>query len=90
MTQEEVLSQESLRHPILTYFLYTEQEIGTALEQAQREGTLSEAIDATTVATTLVAIVQGGYVLTRALQNPQQMDQAIRGALALLDTIERR
>ncbi len=90
MTQEEVLSQESLRHPIASYFVYTEQEIGTALEQAQREGTLSETVNSTDVATTLVAIVQGGYVLARALQDPQQMGQALRGALALLDSIERR
>ncbi|MDQ6661146.1 MAG: TetR/AcrR family transcriptional regulator [Chloroflexota bacterium] len=90
MTQEQVLSQEPLRHPISAYFLYNEQEIATVLEQAQREGTLSETIDATDIATTLVAVVQGGYVLARALQDPQQMDQALRGALALLDSIERR
>jgi TetR/AcrR family transcriptional regulator, transcriptional repressor for nem operon len=72
------------------FFLYTEQEIVTALEQAQLEGTLSETIDATDVATTLVAVVRGGYVLARALQGPHQMDQAIDDALALLDTIERR
>ncbi|MDQ6660441.1 MAG: TetR/AcrR family transcriptional regulator, partial [Chloroflexota bacterium] len=82
--------QEPLRHPISSYFLSTKQEIVTALEQAQREGTLSETIDATDVATTLVAVVQGGYVLARALQDPHQMDQALRGALALLDSIERR
>ncbi len=90
MTQEEVLSQEPLRHPISSYFLYTEQEIGTALEQAQREGTLSETIDTTDVAATLVAVVQGGYVLARALQDPHQMDKALHGALALLEAIERR
>lgn len=89
MTQEQVLSQQPLRHPISSYFLFTEQEIVTALEQAQREGTLSETVDATAVAITLVAVVQGGYVLARALQDPHQMDQALRGALALLDSIER-
>jgi TetR/AcrR family transcriptional regulator, transcriptional repressor for nem operon len=72
------------------FFLYTEQEIVTALKQAQLEGTLSETIDATDVATTLVAVVQGGFVLARALQDPHQMDQTMHGALALLDTIERR
>ena len=90
MTQEQVLSQGSLRHPISSYFRYTEQEIASALEQAQREGTLSETINVTEVAAMLVAVVQGGYVLARALQDPQQMEQAIGGALALLDTIEWR
>ncbi|GHO83114.1 TetR/AcrR family transcriptional regulator [Dictyobacter formicarum] len=90
MAQEEVLSQEGLRHPISSYFLYTQQEIAAALKQAQNEGSLSESIDTTNIATMLVAVVQGGYVLARALQDPQQMDQAIDGALTLLDTIERR
>lgn len=90
MTQEQVLSQEVLRHPIASYFRCSEQEISAVLAQAQREGALSEAIDTTDLAATLVAVVQGGYVLSRALQDPHQMDQAIRGALALLDGIERR
>ena len=90
MTQEQVLDQEALRRPILSYFLSSKQEITTALEQAQREGTLSSAIDASDVATALVAVVQGGYVLARALQDPQQMDQALHGALALLDGLERK
>lgn len=90
MTQEEVLRQESLRDPIASYFSYIEQEICATLEQAQREGTLSSTIDAASIATTLVAVVQGGYVLSRALQDPHQMDQAIHGALSLLETLERR
>ncbi|GHO60805.1 TetR family transcriptional regulator C-terminal domain-containing protein [Ktedonobacter robiniae] len=60
MTQEEVISQEALRHPISSSFRSTKQEISAALEQAQRAGALSETIDTTDVATTLVAIVQGG------------------------------
>lgn len=90
MAQEEVLNQQALRHPISSYFLYTQQEIAAALKQAQNGGSLSESTDTTNIATMLVAVVQGGYVLARALQDPQQMDQAINGALALLDTIERR
>ncbi len=86
MTQEQVMLQEPLRQPISTYFAYIKQELVAALEQAQREGSLNQTIDATNLATTLVAVVQGGYVLARALQDPQQMEHAIRGALALLDT----
>ena len=61
MTQEQVLDQEALRRPILSYFLSSKQEITTALEQAQREGTLSSAIDASDVATALVA-ADGGKI----------------------------
>ncbi len=90
MTQEESVIQEPLRDPIASYFAYIERELALALEQARHEGALSESINAANVATALVAVVQGGYVLARALQDPRQMDQAIRGALELLDAIERK
>lgn len=90
LTQEQILGQEPLRHPLASYFLWSEQAIAAALEQAQQEGTLSPTMNATEIAAALVAVVQGGYVVARALQDPQQMDRALHGALALLDAIERR
>lgn len=90
MTQEEVLRQEPLREPLASYFQYIEQEIGLALEEAQQEGHLDTTVNSTDIAISLIAIVQGGYVLARALQDARQMDQAIHGALALLNAIERR
>jgi TetR/AcrR family transcriptional regulator, transcriptional repressor for nem operon len=37
------------------------------------------------VADTLLAVVQGGYVLARAAGDPAPFDRAVRGAVALLD-----
>jgi len=88
--QEQVITLGPLCDPTSSYFAHLEQELAAALEQAQQEGTLSQTISATAMAAMLVAVVQGGYVLARAFQDPHQMDQAIRGALALLDEIERR
>jgi TetR/AcrR family transcriptional repressor of nem operon len=90
MTQEQTVIQEPLREPIAAYFVALERELALVLEQAKSEGTLDESIDVAEVAAMLVAVVQGGYVLARALQEPRQMDQAIHGALALLETFERR
>jgi len=42
------------------------------------------------LAATLLATVQGGYVLARGFQDPERMHQAIRGALTLIDSIEQK
>lgn len=90
MTQEEIVSQEPLHHPISSYFLYAEQAIAATLEKAQSEGTLGASVHTSDLAATLIAAVQGGYVLIRALQGPQQMDLALRGALTLLEGIAQK
>jgi TetR/AcrR family transcriptional repressor of nem operon len=90
ITQEQVIAQNNLRDPIIAYFAYVEQELAEVLVQAQQEGTLSKNVSTTDLAATLIAIVQGGYVLARAFQDPECMHQAIRGALALIDSIEGR
>jgi TetR/AcrR family transcriptional repressor of nem operon len=90
LTQEQVLAEEILRQPLAAFFAAAESELAAVLEQAQKEGSLATTVNAADLAATLIAVVQGGYVLARALQDPGQMEQAIRGALALLDAIERR
>ncbi|GHO98193.1 TetR family transcriptional regulator [Reticulibacter mediterranei] len=91
MTHEPIIRQdETLRDPIVAYFSYAEQELATVLAEAQREGALSENINVDDLAATLLATVQGGYVLARGFQDPERMHQAIRGALTLIDSIEQK
>ncbi len=90
MTQEQVTTQDILRDPLVVFFTYLDQELGSIIEQAKQEGTLSKSINTTELAATLSAIVQGGYVLARAFQDPERMHQAVRGAVTLIDSIEQR
>jgi len=90
MTQEQAMEQDALRGPIAHYFAHVEQDLAATLEEAQRAGILNQSINAADLAATLLAIVQGGYVISRALQDSSQMDRAIRGALDLLEMNERR
>ncbi|QBD76617.1 TetR family transcriptional regulator [Ktedonosporobacter rubrisoli] len=91
MIQEPAITQDALlRDPISSYFTYSKRELTAALAQAQQDGTLSPSINVADLATTLIAVVQGGYVMARALQDAEAMEQAIRGALALLEASERR
>ncbi|RLP77368.1 TetR/AcrR family transcriptional regulator [Mycetocola tolaasinivorans] len=56
-----------------------------ALSAAIEAGELPVGIDPADLAHTLVAVIQGGYVLARAHDDQASMDAAIRGALALLE-----
>lgn len=55
------------------------------ITEAIAAGELPDSIDPGALAHTLVAAVQGGYVLARAQGTQEPMDAAIRGALQLLD-----
>ncbi len=90
MTQEPMIAQDGLREPIAAYFTELKQDLIGVLEEARQEGTLREDLNLPELAATIIAIVQGGYVLARASQDPEQMQQAIRGILALIDSAERK
>lgn len=81
----DVVAHDALRKPIAASFACVERALADALIEAQREGALADDLDAADLAAGIVAVVQGGYVLARAAQDPSQMDQATRGAVALLD-----
>lgn len=90
MTQEQVTTQDILRDSLVLFFSYLDQELTNIIEEAKQEGTLSKSINSTELAATLSAVVQGGYVLARAFQDPERMHQAIRGAVTLIDSLEQR
>ncbi len=81
----EVVAHDALREPVALGFAYVERALSDALAEAQRDGALTAGLDAADLAASIVAVVQGGYVLARAAQDPTQMDRATRGAVALLD-----
>lgn len=71
------------------YFAYIENELAAALAEAQRDGTLRDGVGAGDLATALVVVVQGEYILSRSMDDPAKMDRAIKGAIALLGTARR-
>ena len=48
------------------------------------EGGLRDSLDPDDTAATIVATLQGGYVLARAAGSREPFDRAVRGALGLL------
>ena len=90
LAQEEAVVGNSLIHPIAEYFSYLEEILVRTLEQAKQEGELEQDIALEALAAMIASVVQGGYVLSRARQNPQQMDMAVNGAWDLLERMKRR
>jgi len=81
---QEVLADPQLREPIDETFSSTIERLAEVLREAQEAGEVRADVDADQVATTLVAVIQGGYVLARAHRSPSRYTDAVEGVLALV------
>jgi TetR/AcrR family transcriptional repressor of nem operon len=81
----DIVADETLRTPIAETFDGLAAQLAGVLREGQRRGEVRPALDADQLAQTLLAVVQGGYVLARAAGSAEPFDQAVRGALALLE-----
>ncbi|MFI1203731.1 TetR/AcrR family transcriptional regulator [Streptomyces sp. NPDC020883] len=85
MTQDrDVVQDPELRAPLDEMFGWLRQRIAEVLTEGQRRGELTAALDPSATAAGVVAVVQGGYVLARAADDPAPFDAAVHGLLALL------
>ncbi|WP_420809037.1 TetR family transcriptional regulator C-terminal domain-containing protein [Amycolatopsis suaedae] len=58
--------------------------LAAILTEGRERGELEATLDPGTTAATVVAVLQGGYVLARAAGSVEPFDQAVTGVLALL------
>jgi TetR/AcrR family transcriptional repressor of nem operon len=84
LADADVVNDPLLREPVAATLTRIQHGLADALSEAQRDGSLDSSLDPQALAATLVAVVQGGYVLARAEQDPAPFDRAIAGARALL------
>jgi TetR/AcrR family transcriptional regulator, transcriptional repressor for nem operon len=85
LTQDpDVMADPVLRRPVEETFGWLRARLAGLLEQGRAHGELAASLDPQTVATALVAVLQGGYVLARASGSADTYRQAVDGALALL------
>jgi AcrR family transcriptional regulator len=85
----EVLGADELRATLAAYFDAVLFLVEAALDEARRRDELPGRIVPEEIAAALVATVQGGYVLSRALNDADAILRATRGATALLDAAAR-
>jgi TetR/AcrR family transcriptional regulator, transcriptional repressor for nem operon len=85
LTQDpDVIADPVLRRPLEETFDWLRSRLARVLAEGRERGELARDLDAATTAATVVATLQGGYVLARAAASAEPFEQAIRGILALL------
>jgi AcrR family transcriptional regulator len=84
LAAETAVTSGPVGAPVAAYFRHLERHLATTLKQAMGTGALPAGLDPAALAACLTAVVQGGYVLSRATNDAGAMDRACAGALALL------
>jgi TetR/AcrR family transcriptional repressor of nem operon len=85
LTQDpDVLADEQLRGPVGDTLGWVRTRLAEVLAEGKAAGEFSTDFEPAEVAATLLAVLQGGYVLARAANSIEPYQQAIAGALSLL------
>jgi AcrR family transcriptional regulator len=81
----DVMASDELRAPVDATIDWLRERLAGIVEEGKEQGQFAASLDPEEVAATIVATVQGGYVLARASGSPAAFDTGVRGLLALLD-----
>ncbi|MGF1429373.1 TetR/AcrR family transcriptional regulator [Kitasatospora sp. LaBMicrA B282] len=95
LTQDpEVMADPTLRRPVEETFDWLRGRFTDLLAEGRAAGEFTPALDPAATAATIVAVLQGGYVLARAADETAPFTAAVDGVLGLLaaagPTAERR
>ncbi|WP_225805514.1 TetR/AcrR family transcriptional regulator [Streptomyces sp. NK15101] len=80
----EVIADPELRAPVEEVLGRVRGRLAEVVREGLDSGELSGSLDPEEIAATVLATVQGGYVLARATGSRAPFDTAVRGLLALL------
>ncbi|MEV6396770.1 TetR/AcrR family transcriptional regulator [Streptomyces sp. NPDC051907] len=80
----DVVASDELRAPVDETLDWLRERLACLVEEGQENGEFPPAFDGEEIAATIVATVQGGYVLARASGSSAAFDTGVRGLLALL------
>ncbi|TLS39883.1 TetR/AcrR family transcriptional regulator [Streptomyces montanus] len=80
----DIISNDELRAPVDETLDWLRERLAGMVEEGQERGEFAPSLDGEEIAATIVATVQGGYVLARASGSSAAFDTGVRGLLALL------
>ncbi|MFF3447983.1 TetR/AcrR family transcriptional regulator [Streptomyces sp. NPDC002667] len=80
----DVIASGELRAPVDEFLTWLRGRLASVVEEGREQGQFAPGLDSEETAATILATVQGGYVLARASGSPAAFDTAVRGLLALL------
>jgi TetR/AcrR family transcriptional repressor of nem operon len=87
---ESSIAEPSLRKPVERYFRELQDILAGALREAQADGEIPKRLDASELALMLVAVVQGGFVISRIYRDRNAINRATETAKSLLEMLPRR
>jgi AcrR family transcriptional regulator len=80
----DVMADQELSRSVGNAFAVVRERLTAVLTEGRENGELDPSVDSAAIATVLVAVLQGGYVLARAANSADTYTQAVEGVLALL------
>ncbi|MFQ3556470.1 TetR/AcrR family transcriptional regulator [Streptomyces gramineus] len=80
----DVVASDALRAPVDETLDRIRELIAGIVEEGREQGQFGPRVDGEEIAATVLATVQGGYVLARASGSPAAFDAGVRGLLSLL------
>ncbi|MFI5556309.1 TetR/AcrR family transcriptional regulator [Streptomyces sp. NPDC051738] len=80
----DVIASDELRAPVDETLDWLRERLAGIVEEGKEQGQFADGLDGESIAATIVATVQGGYVLARASGSPAAFDAGVRGLLSLL------
>ncbi|MCX4910993.1 TetR/AcrR family transcriptional regulator [Streptomyces sp. NBC_00878] len=80
----DVIASDELRAPVDETLDWLRERLAALVEEGQERGEFAPSLDGEEIAATIVATVQGGYVLARASGSTAAFDTGVRGLLSLL------
>jgi TetR/AcrR family transcriptional regulator, transcriptional repressor for nem operon len=85
LTQDpEIIADPQLRQPVQEMFAKLTQELVSLIVEGQRTREFRSDMNPEDTASTILAVLQGAYVLARAANSTEPFDRAISGAISLL------
>ncbi|WP_433257562.1 TetR/AcrR family transcriptional regulator [Streptosporangium sp. CA-135522] len=85
LTQDpDIVASPSLRRPLEETFDWLRGRLAEVLAEGRSRNEFAVDLDPADTAATIIAVLQGGYVLARAADSTEPFDRAVNGVLALL------
>ncbi|OIJ68513.1 TetR/AcrR family transcriptional regulator [Streptomyces mangrovisoli] len=81
----DIVANDELRAPVDETLDRIRELIAAIVEEGKEQGQFAPSLDGAEIAATVLATVQGGYVLARASGSPAAFDAGVRGLLSLLE-----
>lgn len=80
----DVMADPELRAPVAETFDWLRQQLEEIVAEGKRRNEYPDDVDPEQLAATVVAVLQGGYVLARAADSIEPFELAVRGLINLL------